>query len=80
MAREMMARDPKLAAEFRAKVAADTSFAKSPGARVDWFFRRSPWNDPEQDLHPVARLLRPVPESHLQPPAGGPGSRASTQR
>jgi murein tripeptide amidase MpaA len=67
MARAMMARDPKLAAEFRAKVESDTAFAKNAYARSDWFFRRSPWNDPEQDLHPVARALRPVPETHLQP-------------
>jgi hypothetical protein len=80
MAREMMARDPKLAAEFRARVAADTSFAKSAGARVDWFFRRSPWNDPEQDLHPIARALRPVPETHLQPLAGAAPAQASQGR
>lgn len=67
MARAMMAHDPRLAAEFRAKVAADTTFAKDPGARTDWFYRRSPWNDPEQDLHPIARALRPVPESFLVP-------------
>ncbi len=67
MARAMMSRDPKLAAEFRAKVAADTSFAKDAYARSDWFFRRSPWADPEQDLHPVARALRPISEQYLQP-------------
>ena len=77
MARAMMERDPKLAAEFRAKVAADTAFAKSAFLRTDWFFRRSPWNDPEQDLHPIARAVRPVSETYLQPvpappPATGP--------
>jgi hypothetical protein len=30
MARAMMAHDPKLAADFRAKVASDTAFAKDP--------------------------------------------------
>lgn len=70
MARAMMARDPKLAEEFRARVAADSAFAADPGARNDWWFRRSPWNDPEQDLHPIARALRPVPETFLQPLAG----------
>ncbi len=81
MARAMMARDPKLAEEFRAKVAADTAFAADPGARGDWFFRRSPWNDPEQYLHPVARALRPVPETFLQPLQGSaPAPPASTRR
>jgi hypothetical protein len=70
MARAMLARDPKLAADFRAKVEADTAFARNPQARVDWFYRRSPWNDPEQDLHPVARALRAVPEASLVPLAG----------
>lgn len=65
MARALMARDPKLAADFRAKLAADSAFAGSPEARTDWFYRRSPWADPEQDLHPIARALRPVPESYL---------------
>lgn len=73
MARAMMQRDPKLAAEFRAKVESDSAFASNPNSRTDWFYRRSPWNDPEQDLHPVARALRPVPATALVPlPAAAP--------
>jgi hypothetical protein len=67
LARAMLAREPKLAADFRAKLESDSTFAKDPNARTDWFYRRSPWNDPEQDLHPVARALRPVPETFLVP-------------
>lgn len=74
MARAMMRRDPRLAAAFRAKVESDSTFAKDPGARTDWFYRRSPWNDPEQDLHPIARALRPVPENVLVPQPAAPGS------
>jgi hypothetical protein len=70
MARAMIARDPRLEIEFRAKVLADTAFAHDPGARADWFYRRSPWADPEQDLHPIARALRPVPEANLVPLPG----------
>jgi murein tripeptide amidase MpaA len=80
MAREMMARDPRLATEFRTRVLADTSFAKDPGARSDWFFRRSQWNDAEQDLHPVARALKPVPETFLRSPEGGSPPAATTGR
>jgi hypothetical protein len=65
VARAMLARDPALAAEFRARVASDTSFARSPNARLDWLYRHSPWADPEQDLSPVARALRRPPESVL---------------
>ena len=84
MARAMMAHDPKLAADFKAKVASDTAFAKDSNARSDWFFRRSPWRDPEQDLHPIARALHPVPESYLVPlpvtPPSTPQAPASTSK
>jgi murein tripeptide amidase MpaA len=78
MARAMMAHDPKLAADFRAKLEADSAFAKDPGARSDWFYRRSPWRDPEQDLHPIARALRPVPETFLVPLPAPPPAPAAT--
>jgi hypothetical protein len=67
LARKMLAEDPALAREFRARVAADTAFARSPAARVDFFYRRSKWADPLQDLHPVARALHIPPESVLAP-------------
>jgi hypothetical protein len=67
MARAMLDHDVKLAADFRAKLQSDTAFAKDPAARSDWFYRRSPWRDPEQDLHPIARALHPVPETYLVP-------------
>jgi murein tripeptide amidase MpaA len=65
MAREMMAKDPALAKEFRARVAADTAFAKNPFGRSDFFYRRSPYADPEQNLIPVARALRRPPAEVL---------------
>jgi murein tripeptide amidase MpaA len=84
LARDMLVNDPRLAAEFRAKLAADTSFAGNAAARADFFYRRSAWADPDQDLSPVARALRPVPESVLAPataaavtPASAPGTAAA---
>ena len=70
LGRAMMERDPKLASEFLGKVASDTTFARDPRARADWFYRRSPWNDADQDLHPFARLSRRVPEGSLVPLPG----------
>ncbi len=67
LARRMMAADTALAREFRARLAADTAFARSPAKRLDWFYRRSPWGDPEQNLIPVARALRAPPASVLAP-------------
>jgi murein tripeptide amidase MpaA len=79
MARAMMEHDPRLAADFRTKLQSDTAFAKDPGARSDWFYRRSPWSDPEQDLHPIARALHRVPETYLVPlPAAAPPAPAGT--
>jgi len=66
IARRMIASDPALADSFRAKVKADSAFARDPDARLDWFFRRSPWADPDQDNHPALRALRPPPESVLE--------------
>lgn len=56
LAREMMAKDSALKAEFEAKVQADRNFAASPAARLDFFFRRSAWWDPYQGRYPVGRL------------------------
>ena len=67
IARRMLAADSALVREFRAKVAADTAFAHSPAQRLDFFYRRSPWADPEQNLIPVARALRAPPEAVLAP-------------
>lgn len=67
IARAMLASDPALAKEFAAKLAADSSFARSPAARVDFFYRRSPWADPEQDLDPVARALAAPPKPPWRP-------------
>src|SRR5574341_125613 len=56
LARDMMAKDPKLKQEFEQKVAGDKAFAADPRARLDFFFRRSPWWDPRLGLYPVGRL------------------------
>jgi len=56
LSREMMDKDPKLAEEFAQKVAADKAFAADPAARLDFFYRRSPWWDSHLGLYPVGRL------------------------
>ena len=65
LARQMLQADTALAREFRARLASDTTFAASPSARNDFFYRRSRWADPDQALHPVARALRPPPAAVL---------------
>ncbi|ADW67305.1 peptidase M14 carboxypeptidase A [Granulicella tundricola MP5ACTX9] len=57
LAREMMAADPKLKAEFEAKVAADPVFAKSAAARLDFFYQRSEFGKANGvGAYPVGRL------------------------
>ncbi len=56
LAREMMAKDPKIKAEFEKKVTTDPLFAASPSARLAFFYDRSPWHDPQLGLYPVGRL------------------------
>jgi hypothetical protein len=67
LAREMMAKDPKLKAEFERKVSSDPVFAANPYARLEFFYERSPWYAANRmGLYPVGRLssLDGVPVSH----------------
>jgi hypothetical protein len=60
---EMMARRPEIAAEFLQKVAADPEFAKSPAARLDFFYRHHPSYDGRLNLYPVLRSAEILPEN-----------------
>jgi hypothetical protein len=53
MAEKMLADNPKLKAEFEAKVAADDKFAKNPAARLQWFYQRSRFYDERYLLYPI---------------------------
>jgi murein tripeptide amidase MpaA len=57
LAERMMAADPALKAEFEAKLAAEPEFAASPGARLQWFYERTPFYDDRFRLYPVAREI-----------------------
>ena len=57
MAREMMARDPKLREEFEKKVESDAAFAGSARLRLDWFYERTPFFDDRLNVYPIGRLL-----------------------
>jgi hypothetical protein len=54
-ARLMLARDPALKAEFEKKLKDDPGFAKSPRARLDFFYRRHPAWDAGYNRYPVLR-------------------------
>jgi murein tripeptide amidase MpaA len=57
LAREMMAKDPKLKAEFEQKVASDTQFADDQYGRLNWWYMHSPYWDQQLGLYPVGRLM-----------------------
>lgn len=49
----MLADDPKLKAEFEAKLASDPKFAADPTARLQWFYARTKFHDERYLLYPV---------------------------
>ena len=59
-ARDLVAADPKLKAEFEAKVAADPVFAASARARLNFFYERTPYYDDRLNLYPVGRIFERV--------------------
>ena len=61
VARDMLAKDPVLAAAFKKKLAEDAEFAKDPEARLNYFYRlHSSW-DEEFNKYPVMRTLQAWP-------------------
>ncbi len=59
VARRML-EDPKVKAEFEARLAGDAGFAKDSAARLRFFSRRHPSFDERLDLYPVYRTDRPL--------------------
>ncbi|MGH9872385.1 MAG: M14 family metallopeptidase [Pyrinomonadaceae bacterium] len=60
LAREMLEKDPALREEYEKKVASDADFAASPRARLQFFYRRSPYWDKQMNLYPVGRIVTPL--------------------
>jgi len=58
LAREMLEKNPALREEYEKKLAADASFAANPHARLQFFYRRSPYWDKQMNLYPVGRIVR----------------------
>jgi murein tripeptide amidase MpaA len=55
MAERMLAGDPKLAEEFRQKLATDETFRASSTERLRWFYSKTPFIDERWKLYPVGR-------------------------
>jgi murein tripeptide amidase MpaA len=58
LARENLAKDPALKAEFEHRIDTDPRFAASPRARLEFFYDHSPWYQENRiGQYPVGRLL-----------------------
>ena len=56
IAQRMLAEDPNLKAEFEQKLVADEKFAQDSGARLTFFYQRSPYWDRRYMTYPIAWL------------------------
>ncbi|MHC4934054.1 MAG: M14 family metallopeptidase, partial [Planctomycetota bacterium] len=55
MAEMMLKEDPALREAFEKRLKEDEEFAKDPGARLRFFYERTPYFDPSFRLYPIAR-------------------------
>ncbi|HEX8737001.1 MAG TPA: M14 family metallopeptidase [Pyrinomonadaceae bacterium] len=65
IAREMLAKDANLRKEFEEKLK-DENFRKSAGARLRFFYERSPYFDRRIGLYPVGRIVTNLDENILE--------------
>ena len=78
LARDMMAKDPALKAEFEKKLKEDKKFAASPYERLNFFYSRSPWYAANKvGEYPVGRLssldaIPLAPDRPMQPAGARP--------
>ena len=59
LAERMLARDPELKRAYEERLGSDEAFRKSPRARLQWFYERTPWFDTRWRLYPVGREEAP---------------------
>ena len=53
LAEDMLASDPELKEEFETELAANAAFKSNPKARLDWFYKRTPFYDTQSLVYPV---------------------------
>lgn len=57
LAEEMIRRQPELWDEFTRTLKADSTLARDPYARYNWFYQRTPYWDAQVNQYPVSRIL-----------------------
>ena len=63
MAQRMMDKNPQLKAEFLTKLRTDSTFAADSHQRLQFFYKRSPYWDPNLNRYPVLRVINPLKAS-----------------
>ncbi|MDH7515338.1 MAG: M14 family metallopeptidase [Bacteroidota bacterium] len=71
IAARMLAVDTSLRRAFDAHLAADSSFARNPRARLNFFWERSPWYDPKLNVYPVGKYYGTEPLPCTPAPSDG---------
>ncbi len=71
LAREMLRADPDLQTEFEQRIRKDREFAGNPRARLQFFYKRSPYWDDHKDVYPIARITTPLRVKTAPYPAKG---------
>jgi len=56
-AQMMLKKDAALRDEFNNRIASDESFRNNPDARLDFFYRRSPFYDKGEKVYPIMRVM-----------------------
>nr|MBP9583153.1 hypothetical protein [Ignavibacterium sp.] len=56
-AKQMIKDDSLLRTEFYKKLNEDESFKNNSGKRLDFFYKRSPFYDKEENVYPILRLM-----------------------
>jgi len=57
-ATQYLSENPALRTQLEQRRAADTNFAKSARAQLDFVYRNSPWVEPDHNRYPVFRVLQ----------------------
>jgi hypothetical protein len=60
VAREMLADNPELKAEFEKRISEDEEFANNHWARLFFFYQRTPYWDQKLNVYPVGRLMNDI--------------------
>lgn len=82
LARRMLEQDPALREEFHRRLDSDPKFAGDPRARLEFFYRRSPYYDSRVNIYPVVRLTerRDWKTMPLPPASEAPNDSRGDQR